>query len=247
MSGIDWYQTWRPALLAWLAGGDPYSVPTFYGPPWALLPMAPLALLPPAWGRWALFALSLAGLAAAARYAGHGRAGVVLLLLSPPAVHGLLNANIDWLPLLALGMPRPVGLLFLAAKPQIGAGVAAYWLIEAIWRGGLNGLIDTAGPLALALIWSLAAFGPWPLRMMAAPGAWFNAAPAVLLGPGVALAIAAGLLLLAVRSGRVRWALPAGPIAAPYLLFHSWVGVLAALPVGLLALADVGLWWVVLR
>lgn len=44
--GIDWRDTYRPAALAIVSGRSPYNVDIYFAAPWALLPLAPFALLP---------------------------------------------------------------------------------------------------------------------------------------------------------------------------------------------------------
>ena len=219
MYGIDWVEHFRPAALAWIAGGDPYAVAGYYNPPWLLPILAPLALLPAGVGRWALFAVTFALLALAARRMGNPPLMVVLVLLSPPALHGWLNANVDPLALAGLLLPVPLGLPLLLLKAQVGAGAALVLLIGSWRRGGLVGLARTLAPLALLLVWSWARFGAWPLVWLDAPGRSVNAS----LWPW-GLAVGVPTLALALRRGSLRLGLMAAPFCAPHVVFHSYVG-----------------------
>lgn len=160
--GIDWETSYRLASLAILSGESPYQVDLLLATPWSVVPLLPLAILPLEIGRAALFWISLAAFAYAAYRLGARPVGVGQFLLSPPVVHCLLNANIEWIPLLGCVLPPQVGLLLLTAKPQTGEAVAVFWVIEAWRKGGARSvshlLASASGPAPLfSLLWILAA------------------------------------------------------------------------------------------
>lgn len=62
-ASIDWRTAFRPAAREMLATGNPYHVEGFFNPPWTVLPMIPLALLPERVGSAAMLVLGLAGFA----------------------------------------------------------------------------------------------------------------------------------------------------------------------------------------
>jgi hypothetical protein len=239
MLGIDWLYHFRPACLALLALRSPYSDLGFYNPPWALLPLLPLAVLPAGVGYAVLFALSVLALAYTAYKLGATPGAMACLLLSPPTVHCLLNGNIDLLVCLGFVLPPRWGLFFATAKPQVGAGMAFYWLLEAWHSGGWRGVARTFWPVTVALFVSLLLFGPWPLAVQDIAGNGWNAS----LWP---YTLPAGLVLLVVaaRHRRVEYAMPVGACLSPYLALSSWVGALLALvsQPWELAAAVVGLW-----
>ena len=243
--GVDWHLTFRPAALAVFAGKSPYSVDIFGLAPWGLLPLLPLALLPESLGRAILFVGGLAAYALAARRLGAKPLALGAFLLSPVVVHGLLNSNVDWMPLLGFTLPPQIGLFFITVKPQVGSGVALFWLVEAWRKGGWREAGRVFWPIALATLLSFALFGFWPasaLYVFASSQTW-NAS----LWP-VSLPVGLVLLVTALRQREARYAMAAGPCLSPYVLFHAWVGALAALaPATAEMLAAVaGLWLLII-
>jgi hypothetical protein len=81
-----------------------------------------MALLPENIGRGFLFVVSLAAFAYTDFRLGGKPLALGEFLASPPVLHCLLNSNLDWMPLLGFVLPPPVGLFFLAVKPQVGSG-----------------------------------------------------------------------------------------------------------------------------
>jgi len=240
--GVDWSFAFRPASLALLSGRSPYTVAAFLNPPWTLLPLLPLAILPEAIGRGIMAVAGVLCFGFIGIRLGARPLTLVLFLLSPPVLHSTLNGNLDWLALLGVVMPPRVGLLFLATKPQIGIGVIAYQLLESWRAGGGRRLFADFWPLAVLSLGSFALFGLWPLRFDEMVGLWWNAS----LWPA---SIPFGLAFLAAAYSRrrVRPALIASPLLSPYVLLHSWVGAVAAtlesLPVA--AATVLGLWLLV--
>lgn len=244
-AGIDWTDTYRPAARLLLAGQSPYQMRIYYAAPWALLPLLPLALLPEAVGRAVLFIVGLGTFAYTAHRLGAGRLALAAFLVSPPVVHCLLNSNIEWLALVGVVLPPQWGLLFVSTKPQIGAGVALFWLWAAWRRGGAREVARIFWPVTAALLLSLALFGLWPLRFSDTLELThtYNAS----LWPST-IPVGLALLVAAARRQQVRFALAAGPCLSPYVLLHAWVGALAAvlpLPVETVA-AVIGLWLLVI-
>jgi len=242
---VDWETVFYPATRAVWATGSPY-VQGFLNPPWAILPLLGCGLAPAPVGRALLFLMSLAAFAYLAIRLGGTPVTTGLFLLSPPVMHCLLNGNIDWLVLLGLLVPPQWGLFLVILKPQMGLGVAIYWAWDAWRQGRWKQLYHTLAPVGLALSMSFVVYGPWPLTLIGQPDKPWNAS----LWP---LLIPVGLVLLvrALRSegdtGR-DYALAAGPCLAPYIMFHSYVGLLVPLlrkPIEM-AIAVGGLWVAVL-
>jgi len=225
--GIDWYMTFRPATLAFLSGKTPYEnlEAPFPGAPWALLPLIPMALLPENMGRGFLFVVSLAAFAYTAFRLGGKPLALGVFLASPPVLHCLLNSNLDWMPLLGFILPPPVGLFFLAVKPQVGSVVALFWLVEAWRRGKWKETIRVFGPVTAALILSFLIYGWWPLNMIKATEytLWWNAS----LWPW---SIPVGLIFaaLALWRRKINYAMIASPCLSPHVLLHSWSGALVS-------------------
>lgn len=240
---VDWRLTFRPAAQEVLHGRSPYNVAGFFNPPWLLLPLLPLALLPESVGGALFLLLNLAVFAYTAHRLGATSFTMILFLMSPPVLHSLLNGNIDAFVIMGFVLPPPIGLLFLSIKPQIGAGVALFWLIEA-WRAGrLKVVFKTFAPAAAMWLLSFVLFGWWFLRWEQEVDLWWNASAWPLSIP-----VGLGLLVAAVRKRRKEFAMAAAPCLSPYVLLHAWVGALAALitlPAEMLA-AVIGLWVIVI-
>lgn len=140
-----------------------------------------------------------------------------LLLL--PVIVCLLFGQIDGLILLGLFMPRPLGLILLLAKPQMGAAIAVFWLVEA-WRAGRwKQVATTIAPVTVLFLISLALYGLWPLQldMKDMFVATFNTS----LWPG-SLMIGLPLLVHALRHRKESFALMAAPFFSPYVTPQSW-------------------------
>lgn len=240
---IDWHGAFRPAARAALVGQAPYDTPGYVYPPWALIPLIPLAVLPEAVGRAALLIVSLIALLFAAYRLGATRTTAILFLLSPPVLHGLLNGNIDWLVILGFVLPPRIGLFFVAIKPQMGLTIGLYWLVEAWREGSLRQVVTVFWPVTLAMLLSFLLFGLWPLRFTVALTERWNAS----LWP---LSIPVGLALMAtaIRQRQREYAMGAAPCLSPFVNFHSWSGALMAVTSRPLetSAAVVGLWAVVL-
>lgn len=243
--GIDWHLTFRPAALAVWAGQSPYTVDIFGLAPWGILPFLPFALLPENLGRACLFVLSLGVFGWAAYRLGAKPLVLGAFLLSPPVLNDLLNTNANWLVLLGFTLPPQIGLFFITIKPQVGAGVAVFWLVEAWRKGGWREVARVFGPLAIALGASFLVFGFWPMRsvyVFTSSQTW-NAS----LWPA---SVPVGLVLLvsALRQRKIRYAFGVAPCLSPYVLFHAWSGALLALAPAQaeMLVAVAGLWAVVI-
>lgn len=249
-SGIDWRETYRPATRAVFSGRNPYDADIapnapFFAAPWAAVILLPLALLPLELGRAGLFVVSLVAFGVTAQRLGASRVGMAAFLLSPPVIHNLINANVEWIPLLGFVLPPQIGLFFIAVKPQTGFAVGIYWLFKAWREGGVREVVRVFGPVTAALLLSFALYGLWPFRFDNVLGIAqdFNAS----LWP---LSIPVGLTLIvaAIRQRRVELAMPASPCLSPYVLFHSWSAGLVALSGATVEMvtAVIGLWLLVL-
>lgn len=240
---IDWDTAFRPAGLAVWHGQSPYTNDMFRYAPWAILPVLPFAWLPASLGRAAYLFASLAAYAFVVYRLGARPFTLAAFLLSPPVLHGLLNANIDWITLLGFVLPPQVGLFFLVIKPQVGLGLILWILVEAWRTGGWRQCLRIFWPVTLATLASFLIFGFWPMRFLEPVGYWWNAS----LWPA-SIPVGLALMAAAIRRRRAEYAMAASPCLSPYVLLHSWVGALAALarlPAEMLA-AVVGLWILVL-
>jgi hypothetical protein len=222
--GIDWHLTYRPVSLLAIQGKSPYSpdlpMPFPYAP-WALLPILPLGLLPENIGRGAFFVLGIASYCLFALRLGANRITLPAFLLSPPVLHCLLNANLDFMPLVGYVLPPQIGLFFLVIKPQIGIGGILFWLYISWKKGGFKETVRVFAPVTVAILASFLVFGLWPLKFFQALSYGWNAS----LWP-LSIPVAICLMVLALRHKEIRYSIAASPCFSPYVLFHSWAGVM---------------------
>lgn len=221
----DWRWTFRPAARALISGHSPYEVESFFNPPWGLLLLVPIALLPEGVGRAIIMISTLAAFAFTAIRLGAKPVSFAFFMISPPVVHCLLTANIDYLVTLGFVLPPQIGLFFVLIKPQIGGAVALYWLVESWRRGALREVIRIFWPITVASLISFLLFGLWPLRTLgrSADVSW-NAS----LWPA-SIPVGLGLLTAAIHRQRKEYAMGASPCLSSYLALQSWVGALVAL------------------
>lgn len=223
--GFDWFFAFQPAVLAFLHGQDPYTVSNFFYPPWLLLGIAPLALLPPFWGAVGMNLISLSGLVALCRKA--GKIWMALpLALSFPMIVLLWHANVDGLVLWGLAAGGPIGLLLLSTKPQVAGFVGIVWALQA-WRdGGGRKLAALIIPtLTVALVF-LIIYPRWPSVVFAPTD---RTGRSDTTGFPWYLPLGLAMLVAAVKRRREDWAALASMMVAPYARAQSWIGALALL------------------
>lgn len=242
--GVDWAHFFQPAALKLLMFQSPYDIWGFPSPPWALLPMLPFAILPPAISRAGWFVLSLIMFAWSIYRLGAKPIALAAFVGSPLVMHSLLNANIDWMVIFGFTLPPQIGLFFISVKPQMGSVVALFWLAEAWRKGRGREVARVFAPFTLVLLLSFAVYGFYPEDWVTEEiGVWWNASLWPLSIPiGLTLAVAA------VHRRRMQLAMAASPLLSPYVLFHAYSGALAALASYTVEMvtAVIGLWMLVL-
>ncbi len=240
---VDWKGCIRPDTLELISGHSPYAAGCGLNPPWTYLLLAPIALLPPALGAAVLFVLTYLLYAFAFMRLGAKPLQVLGLVLCPFVFINAQNGNIDFLPVLGMVLPPQIGLFFVVMKPQMGVGIALFWLVEAWHTGRLREVVRVFGPVTLAYLVSFGLFGLWPLRFLKQPADPFNAS----LWP-LALPIGLGLLIYALRSRNKLLAISATPFLAPYINIHSYAILLFAfIPYEPLLYIVLGLSWMAMR
>ena len=224
--GVDWKGCIRPDTLKLASGQSPYVDGCGFNPPWTYLVLAPLALLPAPAGAAILFTLTYFVYGWALLRAGACPWMALAGLGSRFVFVNALNGNIDWLPVIGLFLPPQIGLFLVVMKPQIGAGIAVYWLAEAWRKGKIREVARVFAPVMLAYLASFAVFGFWPVKMGVSLSDPYNAS----LWP---YGLAAGILLLAYALLKQQKfaAVAATPFLAPYVNIHSYaVGMFALIP-----------------
>lgn len=220
---VDWINAYHPAIRSLISGQSPYTAPLklpVSNPPWILLLLTPLAVLPPDVGGSLLFALYLLSMGYVA-YRLHAKPlHLAAFLLSFPVLGGAANGQVDFLVALGLFLPPQWGLILVLAKPQVGIAVAVYWCIEAYRSGGYRQVIETVAPVSGAFLLSFLVYGFWPAQAMQAQqyGAVFWN---VSLAPWTVLP-ALVLMWLAINKRNITYAYPVSPMISPYLGIQSW-------------------------
>jgi hypothetical protein len=224
--GQDFPAAIRPALLLFLSGKSPYAAPGFYNPPWALVPLIPLAILPVEWGSAILSVANLLVFALIAAKMGAKPAALVLFLIAPQILSIVLDPNIDWLAALGFVLPPQIGVFFVLMKPQMGVWLALYWAVDALRAGGIKKAATIAVPVSLAFLLSFAIYGLYPLRAAELNHASWNAS----LWPA-SLPFGLALVVSALKYKRPGLAILAAPFLSPYVGAPAWgVAALGLLP-----------------
>jgi len=228
---VDWEQTYRPATVAFLHGQDPYDpaitpLAPFFATPWTLVILAPFAIFPLQVGRVLLLFVGLAAFSYTIIKLGGDKVTVLAFLFSPPTVLCLINSNIEWIPMLGFVLPAPIGLFFVTTKPQTGFVMIIFWLVEAWHKGGWREVGRVFAPIGLVTLLSFAIYGLWPLHTTHAleAGRRYNTS----LWP-YSIPVGLALIFMTIYYRKKEFALPASPCLSPYVIIHSWSGVLAAL------------------
>lgn len=223
--GLDWHETYRPAALAVLHGQSPYTVEIYYAAPWAAWLLIPIAVLPTPLGQMLIFLAGVTAYVFILRRLNAPPASMLLFLSSAAVIGCLINGNIEWLALLGAVLPPPIGLIFLAIKPQVGFGLGVYWLVTTWRERGAQAVVVTFAPITLLLLLSFLLYGLWPLRFSQTV-AWST--DNVSLFPyGVALGLP--ILVQACRTREPRAALASGPFFSPYVIHFTWACMLVYL------------------
>jgi len=146
---------------------------------------------------------------------------IALLLFTPYVLFNALNGQVDFLIVLGFLMPPQIGLFFVAIKPQLGIGIALYWLVQAYQQGGVRKVLKTFVPVALASLLSMAIYGIWSIvpRFDVFLGKNYDWDASIF---PFGLPIGLALLINAIQHKDQFKAIIAGPLMAPYLGVYSW-------------------------
>ena len=216
----DWDKSFRPAAWDYINFQSPYhpeQEAPFANAPWILPILAPFALLPTRVGRLAFFIFNFACYLYTLRQLKATRLATILFLLSPPVIKGLIEGQVDSIIMVGYTMPPMIGLFFLAAKPQIGIGLAVYWLYQAWQNGGVKQVIITFAPASIITGLAMAFHPGWLKTMTRMPNIWWNTS----LWP-YGILVGAILLVTAIRSKRPTWAISSSVFLTPYLTRTGW-------------------------
>lgn len=225
--GGDWLN-FLAAIQVFLHGGNPYLVgKEFYGvyePFWTYILLAPFALLPFWVGRILLFLVSMVAFTVSAVKMGASKFQLVLFLFSSSVFGGLYMGNIDFLVTLGLWMPPQIGLFFVLMKPQIGVGIAIYWMYMAWKEGGVWEVVRIFAPVSGAYLLSFFMYGFWPKYLFNMPNNPWNFGIFPYLVP-----IGLFLIYKALQQKNKRLAGMSGPLIAPYVTTYNFAIMLLSL------------------
>jgi len=208
--GIDLYVLYQ-AGETFMEGGNPYAMELrFYTPPWLLMLLGPLSLVPLHLAQfgWAFMALLIWALVL--RKLGIKPLGAALFMLNPFFIRGLLLGSYDWLVLAGILLPMEWGAWLLFMKPQITLSHMAWWASEHGVRQGLR-VYAPVGIFVIAAIMT----GFWREPML--EEMWWNMSLGM-KGIPIGLSIAA----MAFVKHDELLALAAMPFLAPYVGVQSW-------------------------
>jgi hypothetical protein len=220
----DWNVTYRSVARFLIEGRNPYLLNRdYFNPPWAMIPVIPAAFMPDPIARIYGALLACGALGYVMYRLKASLLSMLLIFSSMPVVLLLHNGQIDFLVLLGWMMPRPLGMLLLVIKPQVGAVMGLLWIVEAYQDGGWRGVVKLVWPVTAAYLVSFVAYGPWILVMRRAPGFEWNLGLFPYLLP-------VGLLLvwLAIRKHDELHSLRASPLIAPYCSPVNLVGLMVS-------------------
>jgi hypothetical protein len=221
--GADWKRFFRPAILSMLSGASPYGQGA-YNPPWVFILLSPLAFLPPHLGSVIMFVLTFFAYGAVLFRLGVKPWLALLILTSFPVIEGADAGNVDWMIALGFVLPPQIGLFLVLAKPQMGFGIAVYWLVEAYRRGGTREVARVFSPVTAALIFSFFVYGLWPLSFGEVTFHPWNMA----IWP-VGVFIGIPILVFAIRRTQPCLSLASSPFLSPYVAGPGWAAFLIGL------------------
>ena len=237
--GIDWKDNIRLASLDLITGRTPYTSVIRCVPPWIYLLISPIAALPPDIGTAVIFVLSYI-IYLFVLYRLKANLWVMLaFLFNTFAFYNAKNGNLDFLAVLGFVLPPQIGLFFVLIKPQIGIGIAIFWLIESWRKGKFLEVFRTFIPVSAAYVVSFLIYGLWPFKLIGMASDAYNAS----LWP---LGIPIGIILLykSIHDRKALFAMAASPFLAPYVNITSFaVLLLPFIPNPFLFLIGVTLTW----
>ena len=215
--GVDWKGVIRDASLKLISGQSPYIRKVNCFPPWAYLLLSPIALLSPALGAAILFVLTYTAYSFVLFRMKVNPWAIFIFMLNGFTFINAKNADIDFLSILGLIMPPQIGLFFILIKPQIGIGVAIFWLIESWRKGKFKEVLRVFSPVIIGYSISFLIYGFWPINFIGMTHDAFNAS----LWPfGIIIGIF--LLFVAIRERKNIFSVSSTPFLSPYVNITSY-------------------------
>lgn len=238
--GVDWKNEIHAKSLDLISGHTPYTLSSLgLFPPWSYLLLSPIAALSPDLGTAVIFVLTYMVYSFVIYRLNSNPWVIFAFLLNSFTFRNALNGNLDFLAVLGFILPPQIGLFFVLIKPQIGVGIALFWLIEAWRKGKIREVIRVFAPVTIAYLLSFLVYGFWPIRLIGMKHDAYNAS----LWP---IGIPIGILLLykAIHDRNGLFAMGSTPFLSPYVNFSSFaVTLFPFIPNTLLIFIVVALSW----
>ncbi len=220
--GDDW-ATYKGSVERALQGQNIYAEPFndinyFSNPPWVIVLLIPLGILPAKLGWAILSCLTFLSLFVLARRYQFPPLKLGLLLLSPPVIYTILHGQIDALVLVAFLLPLEFRPIIAITKPQISLGLLFYSDL----RNWKRTVLITLCILAVSFL----VFGNWPGELIQQSKPFINAKHNYLAGTWpLFLPVAIGLSLAGIAKKDLRFFMAASPFFSPYAAVSSFIGV----------------------
>ncbi len=205
----------------------PFEIAGYFNPPWVAGFFIPLGMISYSWSLAINRSAILVTTLLLVRKSGGGPGAMLLAMTSAPFAILFTNANIDWLPMLALLLPYEAGLPFLMSKPQSMHGLLLVWWQQSTWER--RGRLIMIAVMLLLISWRV--WGMWPLEWMKATasirgGIFWNLA-SWFWPRGIWLGLV--LLWAAWKTQEELYALTASIFLTPYLAFYSFTPLVVVL------------------
>ena len=239
--GYDW-MIFKTAIKLMFSGQNPYTVSGYFSPPWMLLILSPITILPTPFDTITLVILSTISFIVVVKKFSNSWLLVILFMLTPQLWWGILYGNVDFLVALGIIMPPQFGLFFILVKPQIGIAIAIFWLIQAWRKGKLKEVIRIFAPISTVVVLSIFIFGLWFTKSKYATDLSWNIANWPLLLP-----IGIVLLYRSIELKKFNLAVISAPFLSPYIAVQSLpiavIGLLGNKVEATLAMASMWITW----
>ena len=207
--GVDFSLLYPAGEAVW-DGENPYiAAPKFYNPPWMLLVLAPLSLLPIYPARWLWMVLGMFGYLLAFQRFSFNKSTIVLLFLSPFIYFDLGIGNCEWMVLLGATIIPAWGAWVVILKPQASIVLLGLWIKQKDWLVLLP--IIVLGALFIFGLYNL----PDTKEMSWSADIWPYGIPVGFI-----------LAYMAFKKDNILYALAAAPFLSPYVAVQGWIYVL---------------------
>ena len=197
----------------------PYTtIPGFVNPPWTLLILAPLKIIPQDMAIFLQIAAYFVLIAMLIRKFGGGVLCALIVFTAPLAPDAVINLNIDWIVVLGLLIPRAWSAPFLLTKPQNALGYVLSFDLRTLvyWSIGAG----------IVVLFSFVIWGwwipDWLTQLEVSPVTWLiNLAPRALIGDVPAIALGSLLVLVTLWRRDPILGIFSGLFFVPYIASYS--------------------------